>query len=129
MSQIIFYLDNQSQEKLFYELIQNAKIAVVQFGAKWCSPCRKLSKDLEDNLPKESEIFNSILKPTNYTKPEDIKDKIIFVKIDVDGLGELADKYNVNSMPHTIFLKNGVEKEIFIGANSNSIIQKVIFLL
>lgn len=60
---------------------------VVSFGAAWCGWCRKM----------EASTFNS---------PEvaELADKFLWVKVDVDEQKELAARFRVHGLPHTIVL-------------------------
>ncbi|MCR4576530.1 MAG: thioredoxin [Clostridiales bacterium] len=67
---------------------KNSAVAVVDFSATWCGPCKMLAPVLE----KVSAQFDG---------------KVDFYNVDVDDAPELAGKYNVNSVPCLILMKNG----------------------
>ena len=67
---------------------KNSAIAVVDFSATWCGPCKMLAPVLE----KVSAKFDG---------------KVDFYNVDVDDAPELAGEYNVNSVPCLILMKNG----------------------
>ncbi|MEA4874400.1 thioredoxin [Anaerorhabdus sp.] len=71
----------------FDELLKNKPAVIVDFFAEWCGPCKMIAPVLED-LSKE------------HTAVE-------FVKVDVDALGELAQRYGVMSIPALFVFKNG----------------------
>ncbi len=102
---------------------------MAQFSATWCGPCKKMTKDLEDQLPKEKGIVDLLAKSDETYDNVNIKDKIVFMKIDIDVLGDLADKYQVSSIPHTVLFKNGVEQETVIGCNPDGVVKNVLKLL
>ena len=112
MGKIMIPLKTSDQEQIFHYYSKNAKICVVDFFADWCGPCKKLSVDLEKTLPEEKTIMEHVFiadKPTHIPEIEEIKDKIVILKIDIDvkELAELASQFKVQSIPHIIFYKNG----------------------
>ena len=74
-----------SQEE--FEQVKNDDIAVIDFSAEWCGPC-KMVGPLVEELSKE------------YT---DIK----FVKVNVDNTPDIAQRYGIMSIPTLIAFKNG----------------------
>ena len=65
-----------------------APVAVVDFNATWCGPCRMLAPVLEDISEKYA-------------------GKVSFFSVDVDEAPELAMQFRVNSVPCLVLLKNG----------------------
>ena len=65
-----------------------APVAVVDFSATWCGPCRMLAPVLEEISEK-------------------LGDKVSFYAVDVDESAGLAMMFNVNSVPCLVLLKNG----------------------
>ena len=63
-------------------------IALIDFWAEWCGPCKMLSPVLD-------EVAN------------EIGDAAVVAKINVDEAQELAMRYNVKSIPAIFVLKNG----------------------
>ena len=72
----------------FAEEAMNAAVAVVDFNATWCGPCRMLAPVLEDI----SEKYDG---------------KVSFFSVDVDESPELAMQYRVNSVPCLVLLNDG----------------------
>ncbi|MDD5023392.1 MAG: thioredoxin [Candidatus ainarchaeum sp.] len=70
--------------------------ALVDFSAEWCMPCLMMAPILEDL----SERFSG---------------KIKFGKIDVDSNREIAQKFQVSSIPNLILFKKGKPVERFVG--------------
>lgn len=87
-------------EKIF----SNEKV-IVDFHAKWCRPCKELSKHLVE-LEKK------------YTN-------IAFVSVDVDESEELSEKYNIESLPTLIFFYDGMKREEIKGLNLEEIKAKL----
>ena len=79
-------------ESEFNEKIPTAPIAMVDFWATWCGPCKMLAPVVED-LGKKYE------------------GKALIGKVDVDENQALAGKYGVMSIPTVIFFKDGKELE------------------
>ena len=72
----------------FAEEAMKAPVAVVDFNATWCGPCRMLAPVLEDISEKYA-------------------GKVSFFSVDVDEEPGLAMQYRVNSVPCLILLKDG----------------------
>jgi thioredoxin 1 len=75
------------------------KPVVVDFYATWCGPCKMIAP-----------FFESLDK--NYNSA------ITFIKIDVDEVGDVAEKYNVTSLPTFMVFWNSQPTKIVSGANT-----------
>ena len=71
-------------------------VAVVDFNATWCGPCRMLAPVLEQ-------------------LSESYAGKVDFYALDVDEEPELAAQYGVQSIPCVVLLKNGELASTSIG--------------
>ena len=80
----------------FQNEAMKAPVAVVDFSATWCGPCRMLAPILEDVSEKYA-------------------DKVSFFQVDVDESTELAMQYRVNSVPCLVLLKDGVFADQSVG--------------
>ena len=69
------------------------KLVVCDFFAQWCGPC-KMQAPIIERL--EEKYLNKL-------------DKVVFKKIDIDIQQELAQAYNIMSIPTIIFLYNNQE--------------------
>lgn len=74
-------------------------IVLVDFWAGWCMPCLMM----EPVFKELSKIFEG---------------KIKFGKVDIDDAQELAQKFNIASIPNFILFKNGKQIEQFVGSMS-----------
>lgn len=82
----------------FDEAIKSAEKVIIEFYATWCGPCKMMKPILE----KISETGIAVF------------------EVDVEDQTELADKYEVQSIPTTIYFENGVQVSKTIGARSGS---------
>ena len=82
----------------FEEFIKNASVPViVDFWATWCMPCK-------------------IMAPVMEELADDYAEKAIFAKLNIDENLEVANRYNVMSIPLFIIFKQGRPVEKIIGA-------------
>lgn len=72
----------------FADEAKSSAVAVVDFSATWCGPCKMLAPVLE----KVSESMG---------------DLVDFYNVDVDDAPELASEYKVQSVPCLILMKSG----------------------
>ena len=80
---------------------------VIDFWASWCGPCKIMSPTI-DSLAKE------------------YSGRINFAKINVDENQHVANKFNIQSIPTLMYLKNGKVVDISIGVISkNQIMNKL----
>ncbi len=81
----------------FNNLVQNAEgVAVVDFFATWCGPCKMLA-------PVFQEVGN------------EFEEKADFYKIDIDQSLDIARQFSVSTVPTVIIFKNGEEVERLVG--------------
>lgn len=78
------------------QVLQSKIPVVIEFGAVWCAPCKRLEPELEK-------------------LQEQWKDKFILAHVNVDQDTDLAMQFTVMSVPTTILIKDGQEMERFIG--------------
>ena len=84
-----------------------AGVAVIEFGASWCPPCRTLEPIL-DELSAEYGGAAAI------------------VKVDCDRSPELASMYGVMSMPTVVVFKDGQPVDKLVGLRPKSAYRTVI---
>ena len=80
----------------FEEVVLKAdKPVLVDFNATWCGPCRMLAPTLE--------------------KVSDEHKEVKFVAVDIDENDELAEEYEVFSIPCLVLFKGGAEADRSVG--------------
>ena len=88
------------------EVLNSDKVVLADFNAQWCGPCKML-KPIIDSIADER---------------KDIK----VVSIDIDEEDELAEKYEVFSIPCVVVFKNGEEVRRSVGFKQKQEILKLI---
>ena len=80
----------------FEAAVEAVPLAMVDFWASWCGPCKMLS-------------------PTVEALAEQYEGKVLVAKVNVDEEPELARAFGVMSIPTVVFLKNGREFDRKVG--------------
>ncbi|MBN1296537.1 thioredoxin [bacterium] len=84
-------------EKQFQEKVVNSVgLVLVDYGATWCGPCKKLKPLLEELAGTKA-------------------DQAEFYYVDAGEQPTLAQKYGVMSLPTLLFFKNGEVKDRIVG--------------
>ena len=84
------------------------KLIVIDFSATWCMPCKMIAPAFEEMSNPSGEFAN-----------------VVFVKIDVDEVPDLAEKYQVQAMPTFLFLRGDKEIDRFSGASVEKLRQTI----
>jgi len=100
---IVALSDNEFKEKVLH----SEQLAVVDFWAPWCGPCKIIAPILEE-LSKEYD------------------GKVKIYKINIDEHQATATNYQVLSIPTLLFFKQGKIVKQVVGMRSASDIRKVI---
>lgn len=95
-------ISNQDFQK---QVLEEKGVVFVDFYADWCGPCRVVGPII-DELSKE----------------EQFKDKVKFIKINVDENPQLASQYNIFSIPTFIIFKDGKPVSQLTGAMGKEIL-------
>jgi thioredoxin 1 len=80
----------------FEETIKKNPLALVDFWAGWCGPCRALA-------------------PTIQELANDYAGKVLVAKLNVDENPQIAEKFQVFSIPTVVLLKDGCEVDRIVG--------------
>ena len=80
----------------FDAVVEAAPLAMVDFWADWCGPCKMLT-------------------PTVEALAEQYGDRVVTGKVNVDEEPELARRFGIMSIPTVVFLQNGKEIERKVG--------------
>lgn len=79
------------------DVLSSKTPVVVDFWAEWCGPCR---------------VFSPIVEEVS----TELNGKVKFYKLNVDDNPEIAERYNVMSIPTAILFDKGEIKAVSIGA-------------
>jgi thioredoxin 1 len=81
----------------FQEAIKGSdKLILVDFWAEWCGPCKSLAPALED-------------------ASNDLSEKIVVYKLNIDENPVAPQKYGVRGVPTIVFFRNGEEADRQVG--------------
>ncbi len=83
----------------FVNNVFKSNLAVVDFWAEWCNPCKRLEPVLEDFEKKHPHIK--------------------FFKVNVEHSPSIAEMYSVQGLPTLAFFKNGLLIDTFVGMPGN----------
>ncbi len=86
------------------EIEQHDGLAVVDFWAAWCGPCRMIAPIVEQLAT-------------------DFDGKAKVVKLDVDANQQTATRYNIRSIPQVLFFKGGKVVDTVVGAVPKSVLE------
>ena len=93
--------------KIFKDAIENLDVAVVDFWAEWCAPCKAISPLLEAVESKMSGKFK-------------------LFKLNVDTSPLVASEYGIESIPTLLVFRNGKPVNSLVGLVSKNEIEKTI---
>lgn len=82
-----------------------SKLALVDFSATWCGPCKML---------------DPVLKKVS----DDLEDKVDFYHIDVDESPEASSRFGIRGVPTMIVFHEGQEIDRMVGFRDRNALQK-----
>ncbi|PAJ71991.1 thioredoxin [Pseudoalteromonas sp. NBT06-2] len=82
-----------------FDATTNSGVALVDFWAPWCGPCRMIAPIIEELA-------------------EEFKDQAAICKINTDEQQDLASKFGIRSIPTILLMKDGEVVETMVGASS-----------
>ena len=80
----------------FDEAVKAGPVAMVDFWAEWCGPCKMLSPAIEELAAQ-------------------YEGRALVAKVNVDEEPDLARRFGIMSIPTVVFLKDGQEVERKVG--------------
>ncbi|MFP4343501.1 MAG: thioredoxin [Anaerolineales bacterium] len=87
------------------EVLNASKPVLVDFWASWCPPCRALAPTLDELA-------------------EEVGDKMRIVKVNVQEVTEVPQRFSVMNIPTLILFKNGEETLRLVGNRSKKALLK-----
>ncbi|MGI0141115.1 MAG: thioredoxin [Candidatus Micrarchaeales archaeon] len=90
-------VDDINKDKFDADVLNSSTPVVVDFWAEWCGPCR---------------VFSPIVEEVS----GEFDKKVKFYKLNVDDNPEIAERYNVMSIPTAVLFEKGEVKAVSIGA-------------
>lgn len=88
-----------TDENFENEVLNSDKVCLVDFYADWCGPCKMMSPIIEEIA-------------------DGLGDKVKVGKVNSDENMELAEKYQIMSIPTIMIIKNGQIVKTFVGVTA-----------
>ncbi|KAG5981055.1 hypothetical protein E4U55_003352 [Claviceps digitariae] len=90
----------------FQKAVADHEVVLVDCFATWCAPCKAIGPILE-----------------KHSEDPAFKDKIHFVKFDVEKLPAVSQALGVRAMPTFFFFKGGKKVHELVGSNPNALLE------
>ncbi len=88
-----------------FESAIRGEVVLVDFFADWCMPCLMMAPVMDDLAEK-------------------FRGKIKFAKVNIEDHPELAEKFNIVSIPNFVLFKKGKQERQFIGSMTQEDFEK-----
>lgn len=98
---------NVTKENFKQQVLEADKPVLVDFWAPWCVYCRRIAP-----------AFDKIA--------EQQEDKLIFAKINVDDVPDIAEEYGIDTIPTLLIFKNGKAEGQIVAPDSKARIEEFI---
>ncbi|MCX6250505.1 MAG: thioredoxin [Bacteroidetes bacterium] len=89
------------------KVLKSDKLAVVDFSAEWCGPCR-------------------VVGPIIHDLASEYEGRIVVGEIDVDENPDVTAKYRVRNIPTVLFIKNGEVVDKQVGSVPKSVYKSLV---
>lgn len=89
------------------KVIKSDKLAVIDFSAEWCGPCRLVS-------------------PIIHELAGEYQDRIVAGEINVDENPQITAQYKVRNIPTVLYMKNGEVVDKQVGAVPKSVYRSLV---
>lgn len=89
------------------EVLDSGKLALIDFWAVWCGPCRMLAPVIEELA-------------------EEYKETAVVGKLDVDTNPEVSMKFGIRSLPTVLLLKDGEIVDKHVGVTTKAVLKQKI---
>jgi len=96
----------ESTEQFKTEILESPRLSIVDFRAERCGPCRMLGPIMEQLANEHKDVT--------------------IAKVNVDEQRELANTFQVSSIPVVFFIKNGEVVDHVVGANPANVYKEKI---
>ncbi|XP_010414660.1 PREDICTED: thioredoxin H7-like [Camelina sativa] len=90
---------------LFDSMKCSNKLLVIDFTAAWCGPCKAMEPRVKEIASKYSDV--------------------LFARVDVDKLMDVAGTYKAITLPAFVFVKRGEEIDRVVGAKPVELVNKI----
>uniref|UniRef100_A0A1B6EPB4 Thioredoxin domain-containing protein n=1 Tax=Cuerna arida TaxID=1464854 RepID=A0A1B6EPB4_9HEMI len=95
-------------EKDFDERVKKSKTPViVDFFATWCNPCKALTPRIESVVAEKD-------------------GRVVLAKVDIDEHSNLADDYDIKSVPVLLIMRNGKVEDRIVGLQDTDKLHKFV---
>lgn len=98
---------NITKENFKQQVLEADKPVLVDFWAQWCVYCRRIAPAF-DKIAQQQE------------------DKLIFAKINIDDVPEIAEEYGIDTIPTLLMFKNGKIEGQIVAPDSKARIEEFI---